>query len=198
MLAQRKKWGYEKGLGLIFIEDLFTRISSYFIDKERNRWIIENKFQIEKLEIEKVSEKELEDILLLQKLAFQSEAIKFDDFDIRPLTMTLKDTLEEFDEKIFFKAVIDNKIVGSIRAYVEAEVCYIEKLIVHPDFQNLGVGKKLILFTERYFSTCKRYEIFTRKGSEKNIRIYEKLGYQKYKEARHLESYEMVYLEKYN
>lgn len=196
MLIQRKKWAYEKKLSMIFIEDLFKMITNYFIEKEKNKWIIKNKFEIDNLKIEKVSENELGDILNLQKSAFQSEAIKYNDFEIKPLTMTIEDVEKEYEKKVFFKAVFEDKIIGSVRGYIEDYVCYIEKLVVHPDFQNLGIAKKMIAEIENYFNTCKKYEIFTRKDSDKNIELYKKLGYQVYKEGRHLDLYDMIYLYK--
>jgi GNAT superfamily N-acetyltransferase len=53
-------------------------------------------------------------------------------------------------------------------------------LIVHPDHQNRGIGKKLMHAIENKFSSARRYELFTGDKSEKNLALYGKLGYSKY------------------
>ncbi len=34
--------------------------------------------------------------------------------------------------------------MGSVRAFVKEETCYIRRLVVHPDFQNQGTGTRLM------------------------------------------------------
>lgn len=56
-----------------------------------------------------------EEILELQKLAYQSEAIIYNDWSIPPLTQTLEEIEEEFAENTFLKACDSDKIVGSVK-----------------------------------------------------------------------------------
>jgi ribosomal protein S18 acetylase RimI-like enzyme len=93
-------------------------------------------------------------ILELQKLAYRSEAMIYDDFSISPLTQTLENLQSEFNTKTILKAVADNRIVGSVRAYQKNRTCYVERLIVHPDFQRRGIGTKLLKRIEELFSTA--------------------------------------------
>lgn len=48
---------------------------------------------------------------------------------------------EEFKNGTTLKATIDQEIIGSVRAAVKDDTCYIGKLIVAPDQQNKGIGK---------------------------------------------------------
>ncbi len=119
-----------------------------------------------------------EAILALQKLCYRQEAEIYDDFEIPPLTQTLPEILEEFDGSVFFKAVSQGEIIGSVRAVLKNGECQIGRLIVHPDRQNSGLGTRLMNAAEtRFASQCEKYVLFTGQESEKNIHLYQKLGY---------------------
>lgn len=74
--------------------------------------------------------------------------------------------------------------------------CYIGKLIVHPDFQNKGIGKELMNYVETYFNKAKRYELFTGNKSHRNLHFYKRLGYEKFREKIITEDLALVYMEK--
>ena len=67
--------------------------------------------------------------------------------------------------------------------------------MVHPEMQKKGIGTKLLLEIENEYPSQK-YELFTSTKSISNIRLYEKLGYKKYKEEAVSEELQFVYLEK--
>ncbi len=142
------------------------------------------------------SESDLEEILTLQKLAYISEAEIYNDFSIPPLQQTLEEIRKEYNENTFFKAVASGRIVGSVRANVTDGKCYIGKLIVHPDYQNKGIGTALMKHAEAHFQGCKRYELFTGYKSEKNLYLYQKLGYRIFRKEKVTDNLEIVYLEK--
>ncbi len=135
------------------------------------------------------------EILALQKLAFKIEAEIYNDFNIPPLVQTLKDIEDDFRRQLFLKATIDGRIIGSVRAFAEKETCFIGRLIVHPDFQNLGIGTKLMNEIESLFMICKRFELFTGDRSEKNLYLYKKIGYEIFKTEK-MDDITLVYLEK--
>jgi len=146
--------------------------------------------------IEKASIEEAEDILALQKLSYLSEAEILDDFTIPPLHQTLDKIRSEFDHQVFLKIELENKIVGSVRCYLEAGTCYIGKLIVHPDHQNRGIGTQLLLAAENQYPDAKRYELFTSQKSEKNLYLYKKNGYEIFKTKAISDKLTLVFLEK--
>ncbi len=139
---------------------------------------------------------DMEEILALQKLAYLSEAEICKDFSIPPLLQTIEDIRSEYAIKTFLKAVDSGRIIGSVRANVHDDDCYIGKLIVHPDYQNKGIGTALMNSIESHFHGCKRYELFTGQKSVKNIYLYKKLGYRIFKEEKVSENLSLVYLEK--
>ena len=83
------------------------------------------------------------EILELQKLAYQSEAVLYNDWSIPPLTQTLDEIKKEFDEMTFLKVCDSGRIIGSVRASIRDGTCNIGRLIVHPDFQHKGTGTRL-------------------------------------------------------
>ncbi len=147
------------------------------------------------MEILHATADDLPEILALQKLAYQSEAMIYNDFDIAPLTQTPEELEEEFNRSTILNAVDDGRIVGSVRAYERDGTCHIGRLIVHPDRQNQGMGRKLVDAIEECFRG-RRYELFTGCLSVKNLAFYEKLGYRKYKTDKIDDKLELVYLEK--
>ena len=128
---------------------------------------------------------DLPEILDVQKLAFRSEAELYNNCCIPPMCQTEDDLAEELKAKVFLKAVVGNKIVGSVRAAKNKTVCLIEKLSVHPDFQNRGIGYRLLSAIQERFSGVESFELATGKESVKNIRLYEKAGFLIYKEETH-------------
>jgi len=123
-------------------------------------------------------------ILNLQKLAYQSEAERYHDFKIPPLTQTLSEVKEQFKTNIFLKAVKKEQTVGTVRAYKKDKTCHIGRLAVHPLFQKQGIGTALMQAIEAYFPQ-KRFELFVGAKSDNNINLYQKLGYKIYKKGKH-------------
>lgn len=116
--------------------------------------------------------------------------------DIPPLKQTLTDVENEFQKGIILKALDEDKtIIGSVRAFCDNGTVYIGKLMVHPLKQGQGIGTKLLLEMEKQYSD-QRYELFTSTRSEKNITLYQKLGYKIFDEEQITEELRFVYMEK--
>ena len=148
------------------------------------------------MKIYKADRKDLDAILRLQYLAYQSEAALFGTDDIPPLKQTLDEVIAEYEKGIILKLVTDdNVIIGSVRAREENKSVYIGKLMVHPDHRHKGYGTRLLTEIEKCF-TCERYELFTSTRSVDNIRLYEKNGYKEYKREALNNELIFVYMEK--
>ena len=152
---------------------------------------IEDELKISKADIE-----DLQEILNLQYLAYQSEAALFGSRDIPPLKQTLDEVIEEYHKGIILKLVdTDNLIIGSIRAWEMKGTIYIGKLMIHPNYRQRGYGTKLLSEIEKYYPQ-KRYELFTSTRSIDNIRLYQRMGYRVFGHRRVDDKLEFVYLEK--
>jgi phosphoribosylanthranilate isomerase/GNAT superfamily N-acetyltransferase len=138
---------------------------------------------------------DLEEILQLQYLAYQSEADLFKSRDIPPLKETLDEVIEEFEAGTVLKLVEDGKIIGSVRASEKDGTVYIGKLMVHPTRQRKGYGRHLLEEIEKCYPG-KRYELFTSTRSIDNISLYRKCGYEIYDNKVINDELEFVYMEK--
>ena len=146
--------------------------------------------------IKKAQKEDLEEIFKLQYLAYQSEAELFGNMDIPPLKQTIEEVYDEFQKGAILKAVDDGGvIIGSVRAYQDGGTVYIGKLMVHPSKQGQGIGTQLLLEIEKQYPN-QRYELFTSTKSEKNIVLYQKLGYKIFGEEQFTEELRFVYMEK--
>ena len=133
-------------------------------------------------EIITANESDADEILQLQYAAYQCEAEIYNNYSIQPLTQTLEQTVEEFGKSTVLKAVLKSgKIIGSVRAAEKDDgSVYIGKLMVLPDYQDKGIGKQLLQAIENEFCG-KRYWLMTGHKSEKNLTLYEKCGYTRFK-----------------
>ena len=146
--------------------------------------------------IKKAQKEDLEEILKLQYLAYQSEAKLFGNMDIPPLKQTIEEVYDEFQKGAILKAVGDGGvIIGSVRAFCDSGTVYIGKLMVHPSKQGQGIGTQLLLEMEKQYPN-QRYELFTSTRSEKNIALYQKLGYKIFDEEQVTVELRFVYMEK--
>jgi GNAT superfamily N-acetyltransferase len=139
-----------------------------------------------------------EAILDLQRAAYQSEARLYSDFNIPPLRESLDELSALFSTHLFLKAVVDGRIVGSVRARSDGTSCFIGRLIVAPAHQGRGVGSRLMEAIEARFPAVERFELFTGHKSEFNLRFYEKRGYREFMREPASDRVTMVFMEKEN
>lgn len=147
------------------------------------------------IEIVRANKGDLVKILEVQYKAFRKEAEEFNDFNIDPMTQTLEDMEEEYKTFTYLKAIDENGlIIGSIRGYVKNGTSYVGRTLVHPDYQGQGIGTAMIKKLEQ-INSASRYEINSSIHCPQNIRLYENLGFKKFKEIK-TENNGFVYLEK--
>lgn len=135
-------------------------------------------------------------ILELQKLAYESEARLYNDWQIPPLMQTLDGIRGEFSSKTFLKASAGGLLVGSVRAACEKDVCEIGRLVVHPQYQRQAIGTRLMHAIEATFPQAERFELFTGDRSLGNIRLYQRLGYGIVRSERPSVAVTLVFMEK--
>ena len=134
-------------------------------------------------------------ILELQRLAYASEAALYDDPDIPSLRQTLPELEAELRQKTFLTAWVGTALVGSVRASLQDGTCRIERLIVHPAHQGRGLGSGLLERIERQLP-AQAYALFTGHKSERNLRLYERLGYVRGAEETISPTLRFIHLEK--
>jgi len=152
--------------------------------------------KVHKVHIEQAGINDTEEIYKLQKLAYLSEAEIYNDFSIPPLIQTFDEFLVEFRQQVYLKAEVNGELVGSVRGFAKDGTCYVGRLIVNPEQQNQGIGTSLIKAIEQHFLGMLRFEIFTGIRSERNIYLYQKMGYRIFETRRLTELVELHFLEK--
>ena len=148
------------------------------------------------MRILKAQPEDLGVILALQYRAYRSEARLLNDDKIPPLMQTLWDVEKEYREGIVLKAVDEvGVIIGSVRAREEGDTLHIGKLMVLPEKQGRGIGTQLLVAIEK---SCPkpRYELFTSNISIRNLKLYEGLGYRRFREEQVTPELKFVYMEK--
>ena len=110
--------------------------------------------------IEKANLEDLDEILRLQYLAYQSEAALFGNKDIPPLKQKIDEVTEEYEQGLILKMIDENDvIIGSVRAKEVDGTVYIGKLMVHPNHRCKGHGRRLLMEIERLLR-FRTYTIF--------------------------------------
>jgi ribosomal protein S18 acetylase RimI-like enzyme len=148
------------------------------------------------MKIERAHEEDIPALLVLQKLAFLTEAEIYQDYSIPPLTETEASMREDFAEAVFLKAIDAGELVGSVRGRRRGSTCHIARLAVNPGRRRLGIGATLMRAIELVFDEASRFELFTGERSESNLRLYRGLGYSEFKRERLSESVPLVFMEK--
>ena len=140
---------------------------------------------------------DLEEILSLQKAAFMEVAKLMNNYEIPPLLQTIEDARNDFEQCVILKYISsDNRIIGSVRGNIYNDNnCYIGKLIVHPDFQNQGIGKALMFEIEKYFPSCQKFTLFTGAETSNTLCLYRKVGYQ-VMYTKEVDGLNLIYMEK--
>lgn len=138
------------------------------------------------------------EILGLQKTAYQSEAEIYGDESLPALQQTLEEVQKEFDRpgQVFLKTVVNGKIIGSMRGYVENDTAYLSRVLVHPYFRNRGIGRQLVNEMEKVFPNVKRFEVKTGHKSEQNLARFKAHGYCEFKTEPLNAAITWVYLQK--
>jgi ech hydrogenase subunit C len=140
---------------------------------------------------------DIPEILALQKVAYRSEAELYGDVSLPAMRQSLAELTSDFERMLFLKGIVNGKIVASVRGYDDGQgTAHILRLIVHPYFQGRGYAQRLVGAIEKAFPQCRRFEIFTGHRSERNLHLYGKLDYKRFKSEPFSQQVEWVYMEK--
>ncbi|MGD0726392.1 MAG: GNAT family N-acetyltransferase [Spirochaetia bacterium] len=129
----------------------------------------------------------------------------YEDWTLTPLKQTLAEMRVDFESKVFIKAVVGGKIVGSVRGYMVdaasaqapvAGTAHITRLIVLPYFWQRGIGTRLVREIESCFPQARRFETFMGQKSRHTMEPYQKLGYVPIRQEKVSEQRDRVYFAK--
>ncbi|MBF9128350.1 GNAT family N-acetyltransferase [Plantactinospora sp. S1510] len=119
------------------------------------------------------------EILTVQRAAYVSEAQRYRQPMLPPLTETLDELRAVLaDGGIVLAARLGTRLVGAVRARIEDGTGHIGRLAVAPDLHGRGIGSSLLRAAEDACpAPVRRFELFTGADSEDNVRLYRRHGY---------------------
>ncbi len=132
----------------------------------------------------------------LQLLAFESEAEMIGSREVPALQESREHHREDFNNWKTLKLVDDAEvIIASIRYKVFDDMIEIGRVMTHPDHRLQGLAQKLLDEVDKTYPD-KMKELYTCTKSWKNIRLYEKMGYESYSEVTEPSGLSFVYMRK--
>ena len=146
--------------------------------------------------INRANQKDIPEILALQKIAYRSEAELYGDDSVPALGQSLEQISADFDRMLFLKAVVNGKIIGSIRGIRTEDTAHVSRVMVHPYFQRKGLATRLIRQIEQELGDVRIYEAFTGHQSLRDLHLYGKLGYRQVRTEPFSPTVQWVYLQK--
>ncbi|KAJ2601378.1 hypothetical protein GGH99_002686 [Coemansia sp. RSA 1285] len=96
----------------------------------------------------------------------------------------LEEEIDEYDKAAMHLVVVDasqdNKVIGTLRVYESEGSLKIGRVVILPEHQGKGLGKKLMLSVEQHLAMSPKFGQYThvKLGSQCDKRVfYEKCGY---------------------
>lgn len=116
------------------------------------------------------------EVLTVQRAAFLLEAQLYGDPFLPPLVETVEQIAHLDADRRGFVAVVEGRIVGSVRVRVDGRRLHLGRLAVAPDQQGRGIGAALLAVAETA-APADEVRLFTGHLSAGNLRLYERAGY---------------------
>ena len=169
--------------------------------EEKHRDMMATAHSIDKILYLRADKSDAPELLALQKIAYQSEAEIYGDDSLPALQQSLEDLEGDFDRMpnreagllgargatgadeaaldrvVFLKAVVNSKIIGSIRGHQVDDTAHFSRMMVHPYFRGRGIGRRLLSEMEAVFPQATTFEAVTGHRSKRNLYQLEKRGY---------------------
>jgi ribosomal protein S18 acetylase RimI-like enzyme len=142
------------------------------------------------------SEADLPTILAIQREAFRAEAELVGNPGLGPVAETLGSILSDLRGALILRARgPGGETLGSVRARRVGQSTEIFKLSVDPNAQGKGVATALLRAAEGALPSPRLF-LRTRKGNERAISLYLRLGYAPFKEELLEQGLTFLFLEK--
>ncbi len=121
------------------------------------------------------------DILLeIQKKSFQESLELYKDYETNPANESAEKIAYKIRNHFYYVITADDIMIGGIHAYKkDNNHCYLNRIYIHPDYENKGIGSKAMEFLLYHedFRDVELWTLDTPHKSYKNHSFYEKLGF---------------------
>jgi GNAT superfamily N-acetyltransferase len=145
--------------------------------------------------IERARDEDAGEILTVQRAAYVSEAQLYGTPHFSALTESVAEVRKAVADSVVLVARVGTRIVGAVRGVVDGSVCHVGRLVVAPDMQGQGIGRRLLVAIEQH-APAPRYTLFTGDRSVSNLGLYRSVGYEVVREDRVADTLTLVHLDK--
>jgi ribosomal protein S18 acetylase RimI-like enzyme len=145
--------------------------------------------------IERARDEDAGEVLTVQRAAYVSEAQLYDTPHFSALTESVDDVRKAIEESVVLVARLGTRIVGAVRGVMDGDVCHVERLVVAPDLQGRGIGRRLLVAVEREVPAA-RFALHTGDRSVGNLGLYRSVGYEVARSERVGDTLTLVHLDK--
>lgn len=115
-------------------------------------------------------------VLAVQVAAFAFEARLYPGATLPPLLETPAELVADLARGLGYVAVLEGRVVGSVRVRLDGARLSIARLAVAPEVQGRGIGAALLALAEQAAPAAEAV-LFTGDLSAGNLRLYARAGY---------------------
>lgn len=145
--------------------------------------------------IERARDSDAGEVLTVQRAAYVSEAQLYGNPHFSALTESVADVRTAIADSVVLVARLGTRIVGAVRGVSDGSVCHVGRLVVAPDMQGQGLGRRLLMAVEQ-FVPASRFTLHTGDRSVGNLGLYRSVGYEVSREERVADTLTLVHLDK--
>lgn len=150
---------------------------------------------MDRLELRPATAGDVRAALAVQREAFTVEAGLYGDPELPPLRESEAEFAAGLDAALGLVALLDGRLVGSVRVRPAGRSLHIARLSVAPDVQGRGIGAALLARAEAA-APADEALLFTGHLSAGNLRLYARAGYVEERRERVDDAVVLVHLRK--
>jgi NAD(P)H-dependent FMN reductase/GNAT superfamily N-acetyltransferase len=125
-----------------------------------------------------VTERDLAELVVLQRACWVQEALANDTLDLAPLRETLADVRAWRETWQVWVVREAGRLIAAVRARAEGSTWHIGRLMVAVDRAGQGIGSRLLAYAEEQApAEITQVALFTGRRSLRNIALYQRTGF---------------------
>jgi len=129
--------------------------------------------------IRRAEEPDAPSVFAILQSGFQEYAAITGQSKLEALNETVEDIRKEIASKAVYIAVIDDKIVGTVRLDIHNDSAYLSRFAVDSESRNIGIGKALMSVVDKYLMAkgVKKVTLHTASRHHALMRFYYGRGF---------------------
>jgi len=135
----------------------------------------------------------------MQVASFQDLLAKYRDPETNPGAESLGKTIQRFlDPSIQYWLIqLEGRTIGAVRIRSDGRMCELKQIFLLPEYQGYGYAQMAIVAAENLYPDAKIWRLDTILQEDKLCCLYEKMGYRKTGEYRHIkDGMDLIFYEK--